>query len=81
MAYIQCTKCGALSASVYKKGDLGKAFAGPVGAMAIPPQLLLAIPKMVSEVTALLRDGLGWWRDRKQLYGVCSACGHVWKID
>lgn len=77
MAYLQCIKCGALLASVYKKADLARAFR-PMAAGVIAPTVLAAA---IRAVTELLRDGLAWWRDRQQPYGVCSACGHIWKID
>ncbi|VWC53370.1 hypothetical protein BLA9940_01948 [Burkholderia aenigmatica] len=79
MAYIQCIKCGAASASVFTKGELRKSF-GEQSAVAgfIPPQIQAAF---LSALVALIRDGIAWWRDRQQPYGVCSACGHIWKID
>ncbi|WP_175920410.1 hypothetical protein [Burkholderia pyrrocinia] len=79
MAYIQCTKCGAASASVFTKGELRKTF-GEQSAVAgfIPPQIQSAI---LSALVALIRDRIAWWRDRQQSYGVCTVCGHIWKID
>lgn len=77
MAYIQCTKCGALSASVHKKADLAQAFR-PAAVGVIAPTVLAGIIRAIAE---LVRDGMAWWRDRQQPYGVCSACGHLWKID
>jgi len=77
MAHIRCTKCCALSASVYKKADLARAFR-PAAAGVIAPTVLVGIIRTVAE---LLREGMALWRDHQQPYGACSACGHLWKID
>jgi len=79
MSYVQCTKCGAVSASVFTKGELRNTFAEQSAVAGfIPPQIQSAI---LSALVALIRDGIAWWRDRQQPYGVCSVCGHIWKID
>ncbi|RAS37192.1 hypothetical protein [Paraburkholderia bryophila] len=77
MAYIQCTKCGALAASVYKKADLAQAFRPDAALGVIAPAVLAGI---IRAVTELLRECMAWWRDRQQPYAVCTACGHLWKI-
>jgi len=84
MHKLKCSACSKKEASVYKYSELREAF-GPGAAShngaavgAISPEVMAALLTFVKDVP---REIAGWLRERRRLFAVCAACGHIEAID